>query len=100
MDIAGATNQLSATVMAICPKAPPGAQVPTDTITGYVLWGVGILFVVGIIVAVGAIVAGRVFAMPHASKVGVISVVVIFMAVIGYLVLPSMLGAMLGNGCV
>ena len=42
MDIATANNQLSTTVMAICPKAPPGAQVPTDTITGYVLWGVGI----------------------------------------------------------
>ena len=90
------------TVMAakVCPKAPPGAEGPTNEITGYVLWGVGILFVVGIIVAVGAIVAGRVFAMPHASKVGVISVVVVFMAVIGYLVLPSMLDAMLGNGCI
>ena len=99
MDIATATNQLS-TVMAICPKAPPGAQVPTDTITGYVLWGVLILFVVGIVIGIGAIVAGRVFAMPHASKAGVISVVVVFMAAIGYLVAPGMLDAMLGNGCV
>jgi hypothetical protein len=100
MDIATATNQLSTTVMAICPKAPPGAQVPTDTITGYVLWGVLILFVVGIVIGIGAIVAGRVFAMPHASKAGVISVVVVFMAAIGYLVAPGMLDAMLGNGCV
>ncbi len=73
---------------------------PTDTITGYVLWGVGILFVVGIIIAIGAIIAGRVFAMPHASKVGVISVVVVFLAAIGYLVLPSMLSGLLGNGCI
>lgn len=100
MDIATATTQLSTTVMAICPKAPPGAQVPTDTITGYVLWGVLILFVVGIVIGIGAIVAGRVFAMPHASKAGVISVVVVFMAAIGYLVAPGMLDAMLGNGCV
>ncbi len=93
-------RQLSVTVLAVCPKAPPGAQVPTDTITGYVLWGVGILFVVGIIIAIGAIIAGRVFAMPHASKVGVISVVVVFLAAIGYLVLPSMLSGLLGNGCI
>lgn len=93
-------GQLSVTVLAVCPKAPPGAQVPTDTITGYVLWGVGILFVVGIIIAIGAIIAGRVFAMPHASKVGVISVVVVFLAAIGYLVLPSMLSVLLGNGCI
>lgn len=93
-------GRVSVTVLAVCPKAPPGAQVPTDTITGYVLWGVGILFVVGIIIAIGAIIAGRVFAMPHASKVGVISVVVVFLAAIGYLVLPSMLSGLLGNGCI
>ena len=61
------SRQLSVTVLAVCPKAPPGAQVPTDTITGYVLWGVGILFVVGIIIAIGAIIAGRVFAMSTAG---------------------------------
>lgn len=100
MDIATATAHASTTVMAICPKAPPGATPPTNEITGYVLWGVGILFVVGIIISIGAIIAGRVFAMPHASKVGVISVVVVFLAAIGYLVLPSMLSGLLGNGCI
>jgi hypothetical protein len=100
MDLALLSVHASTTVMAICPKAPAGAQVPTDTITGYVLWGVGILFVIGIIIAIGAIVAGRVFAMPHASKVGVVSVVVVFLAAIGYLVLPSMLSGLLGTGCI
>ena len=87
-------------VLDICPTAPGGAQKYVDQITGYVLWGVGILFVVAIVVAVGAIVAGRLFSMPHASKVGVISLVVVFACAIAYLVLPGMLDGILGNGCI
>ena len=84
----------------ICPKAPGNAEHYTNQILGYVLWGVGILFVVALVVAVGAIVAGRVFSMPHASKVGVISIVVVFIAAVAYLVLPGMLKAILGSGCI
>ena len=94
------STSASVTVLAICPVAPPGAQVPTDQITGYVLWGVGILFMVGVVIGVGAVVGGRIFSMPHASKAGVVSLVVVFVAVIGYLVLPGMLSGMLGDGCV
>ena len=88
------------TVLLICPVAPPGADVPTDTVTGYVLWGVLILFMVGVVIGIGAVLAGRIFSMPHASKVGVVSLVVVFIAAIGYLVLPGMLNGMLGDGCV
>lgn len=84
----------------VCPVAPPGAVEPTNEITGYVLWGVGILFVIAIIVAIGAILAGRLFGMPHASKVGVISIVVVFISAIAYLVLPGMVNGILGNGCI
>ncbi|RHW28293.1 hypothetical protein D0Z08_04770 [Nocardioides immobilis] len=84
----------------VCPKAPPGAVGPTNEITGYVLWGVIILFGLGIIIAIGAIIAGRVFSLPHASKVGVISVVVVFACAIAYLVLPGMLNGILGRGCI
>lgn len=84
----------------ICPVAPGNAQRYVDQITGYVLWGVGILFVIAIVVAVGAIVAGRVFSMPHASKVGVVSIVVVFLSAIAYLVLPGLLNAMMGSGCI
>lgn len=100
MDIATATAHASITVMKVCPKAPAGATLPADEITGYVLWGVIVLFGIGIVVGIGAVVAGRVFAMSHASKAGVISLVVIFVAAIGYLVLPSMLSGILGNGCI
>jgi hypothetical protein len=84
----------------VCPVAPPGAEAPTQQIEGYVLWGVGILFGIAVIVAIGAIIAGRVFGMPHASKIGVISIVVVFVCVVAYLVLPGMVDTMLGKGCI
>ncbi|QLQ09881.1 MAG: hypothetical protein HZY75_05210 [Nocardioidaceae bacterium] len=84
----------------VCPKAPPGAAGPVNEITGYVLWGVIILFGFGVVVGIGAVVGGRIFAMPHASKLGVISIVVVFAAAVGYLILPSMLDGILGRGCV
>ncbi len=86
--------------MVVCPTAPPGAQVHVDSIMGYVLWGVGILFFLGIVIAIGAVVAGRMFGMPHASTTGVIGLVVVFIAVIGYLILPGILEAMMGSGCI
>ena len=84
----------------VCPVAPGDAQKYIDQITGYVLWGVGVLFLLAIVVGVGAIVAGRLFSMPHASRVGVISVVVVFVAAIAYLLLPGMLTGLLGVGCI
>jgi len=84
----------------ICPKAPPGAVEPTNQITSYVLWGVGILFLLGIVLGIAAIVGGRVFSMPHASKMGIVSVVVVFLAGIGYLVLPGLFNSIIGKGCI
>ncbi len=94
------TSTAMVTVQAVCPKAPPGAVGPTNQLTGYVLWGVGILFVIGLVVAVGAILGGRIFSMPHASKVGVVSIVVVFVSAVAYLALPSMLDGILGSGCI
>lgn len=95
-----AGHQMAMLAMVVCPKAPPGAQVHVDTIMGYVLWGVLILFVLGIVISIAAVVAGRVFGMPHASRAGVVGVVIVFIAAIGYLILPGMLDAMLGSGCI
>ncbi|MFC3689260.1 hypothetical protein [Aquipuribacter hungaricus] len=85
---------------AVCPVAPGNAQQYIDEIMGYVLWGVLIMFSVGVIIGIGAIVAGRIFSMPHASKAGVVSIVVMFAAGIGYLVLPGMVDGFMGDGCV
>jgi len=84
----------------VCPKAPGNAAQYVDQITGNVLWGVGVLFLLAIVVGIGAIVAGRLFNMPHSSKIGIVSVVVVFVAAIAYLTLPGMLTALLGSGCI
>jgi hypothetical protein len=94
------TTALLPMAVKVCPKAPPGAVGPTNEITSYILWGVIILFGLAIVIAIGAIIAGRVFSLPHASKVGVISVVVVFACAIAYLVLPGMLNGILGKGCI
>lgn len=94
------TDSILLLPLQVCPVAPGNAAKYVDQITGNVLWGVGVLFLLAIVVGIGAIVAGRLFSMPHASKIGIISVVVVFIAAIGYLTLPGMLTALLGAGCI
>lgn len=94
------TYELYARVAAVCPKAPPGAQQYVDDVTGYVQWGVLAIFGIGVIVAIGAVAAGRMFGMAHASKVGIISAVVVFLAAIGYMIVPAMIEGVTGSGCV
>lgn len=94
-----ATSGVSA-LASVCPIAPPGAQGYANTLTGYVLWGVLALMLVGIVVSIGAVVGGRVFAMPHASKAGVVGVAVVFVAAVAYMVVPGMLSGITGSGCV
>lgn len=84
----------------VCPIAPPGAQAHVDTLQGYLMWGVGILFVFGSFVSIGAVAAGRVVNMPHASKAGVVGLAVIGVAIIGYFAVPPIIDAMMGTGCV
>lgn len=94
------TTVLVTLPLEICPKAPGNAEKYTNQIIGYVLWGVGILFILGVVIGIGAIVAGRVFSMPHSSKAGVVGIVVVFITAIAYLVLPGILKAILGAGCI
>lgn len=92
-------SDLAVNVATVCPKAPPGAQTYVNDITGFVQWGVLAIFGIGIIIAIGAVAAGRMFSMPHASKVGMISGVVVFLAAIGYMVVPAMIDGVTGSGC-
>lgn len=84
----------------ICPKAPPGAVGPANEITAYILWGVIAIMGLALLIGLGAVAGGRLFSMPHASKVGVVSIAVIFVAGIALLVLPGMFNAFIGNGCI
>ena len=92
--------ELALVPMQICPVAPPGAQQYADQLTGYVLWAVLALFVVGVVVSIGGIVGGRILSMPHASKAGVVGLFVVFIAAVLYTVVPSMVSAITGSGCV
>lgn len=95
-----ASVQVVALTAKVCPKAPPGAQAPMNDMTGYVMWGVIALMGLGMLVGVGGVVAGRVFSMPHASKMSIVGICVVFGAAIAYLVLPGILDGIVGKGCV
>jgi hypothetical protein len=98
MDVMTATTTLAAAK--VCPKAPDGVLTPINELTGYVLFGVLTVFGLAIVIGLGTVVAGRIFSLPHASKIGVISLVVTFVAAVAYLVLPGMLNGILGEGCI
>lgn len=87
-------NRLGTALPTVCPVAPPGAQAYADQMTGYVMWGVLILL------GIGAIVGGRVFSLPHASKAGIVSLAMMFIAGIAYMVVPPMVAGITGAGCV
>lgn len=93
-------NHVGTVLQDVCPVAPPGAQAYADQMTGYVMWGVLILLGIGVIVGLGAIVGGRVFSLPHASKAGIVSLVMMFIAGIAYMVVPPMVAGITGSGCV
>ncbi|MBD8605374.1 hypothetical protein IFT73_00790 [Aeromicrobium sp. CFBP 8757] len=84
----------------VCPKAPGDAQKYVDDVQGNVQWGVLICLAIAAVVGIGAIVCGRIFSMPHASKGGVITIVVVFFAAIGYMVVPGIISGITGSGCV
>ncbi len=84
----------------VCPKAPPGAQQIVDQITGNVAWGFLAVFGLAALVSIGAIEAGKLLAMPHASKWGVVGPCVVLMAAICYMIWPGMLDSVVGDGCV
>ena len=84
----------------VCPKAPPGAQKYADDVMGYVLWGVGIVFFLGLVIAIAAMVAGRIVNMPHATKMGIVGIVMVIVAAIAYVVAPGIVDGILGNGCI
>ena len=95
-----ATPTLATLGAKICPIAPPGAQQYADQLMGYVLWGIGLLFILGVVV--GHRRHRRRARFRHAARLqgrrrrhrpGV-------RAIIGYLVLPGIVRAMTGSGCV
>ncbi len=64
------------------------------------LWGVLAVFIVAVVVSIGGMALGRVLSMPHASKAGVIGLLVVFICAVLYTVVPSMIASITGTGCV
>jgi hypothetical protein len=84
----------------VCPKAPGDAQKYIDDLQGNVIWGVLICIAIASAIGIAAIVFGRIMAMPHVSKGGVITVVVCFFAAIAYMVVPGIITGITGSGCI
>ena len=93
------TSTLATLGAKICPIAPPGAQQYADQLMGYVLWGIGLLFILGVVVGIGATVAGRAFAMPHASSRGAIGVAVAVIMAILFVTITAVITGVIGSGC-
>lgn len=66
-----------------------------DDVMGYVLWGVGIVFFLGLVIAIASLVAGRIVNMPHATKMGIVGIVMVIVAAIAYVVAPGIVDGIL-----
>ena len=84
----------------VCPQAPENAQKYVDQLTGNALFFVIAMFLVAIIISTGFILAGKIGNSPHLSKIGVGGFVVTFLAAVGLLIAPGIVGEMLGSGCI
>ncbi len=94
------TDVLLGALQQVCPTAPGNAQVYADQLLGYILWGVKSLFYAAMVVSFGGVLGGRLLNIPHASKVGVVGIAVVFVTGMAYLVLPGVFTTMFGAGCI
>ena len=90
----------TAVYTAICPVAPPGAQAYVDQISGNIVWVMIVLFGIVPFLSLISMLVGRLLSMPRFTQAGVIGLVAVFVMAIVALVVPGMLSAILGNGCV
>lgn len=84
----------------VCPTAPGNAQQYVDEIQSYVQWGVLAVFTIALIVGVGGVVVGRMSSSPTASRAGSGGLAIVFVAAIGYMILPSIVEGIVGKGCI
>ena len=82
----------------ICPVAPEGAQALVDTVLGWFSWTVLVALLAGVLAGVLFIAIGRAFGMARMAQGGLITFFVLAASAIAYLVVPGLLGAVLGDG--
>lgn len=89
-----------ASLATVCPVAPAGAKGPVDELTGNMLWFLKYAFPVAIAVCILLIVAGRMANARMLVGVGAGGIAVVFLAGLGFLILPGMVSGMIGGGCI
>lgn len=94
--------QLGAQLLAVddvCPVAPPGVQVWSDQILGWVKWGALALIAICFFVSVGLLVWGRVGHHHRGAKLGFDGILVCLAAAILYVVGYVIISSITGDGC-
>ena len=83
----------------VCPQAPPGTQVFSDEVEGWIKWGVLALVILAALISIGSILIGRIFSHPHASRYGAMGLGITVICAILYVVIPPILAGITGSGC-
>jgi hypothetical protein len=93
------TTLPSAILTRVCPVAPPGMAHWQTQVTAWVEWGVlGLIGVAGF-VSIGSILIGRIFAHPHASRMGAMGLAITIFCAILYVTIYAILQGITGSGC-
>jgi hypothetical protein len=83
----------------VCPSAPPGVQGWSDTILGWVKWGVLAILAISFFVSVGMLVWGRTTHHPKGARLGFDGMMICLVGAILYVVGYVILSSITGNGC-
>jgi hypothetical protein len=95
-DVGLAAVQLSA---GVCPKPPPGLDVYTNQILGWVKWGVISILGISFFASVGMLIWGRVTHHPKGARLGFDGILICLVGAVLYVVGPPILFSIPGKGC-
>lgn len=83
----------------VCPVAPPGLQVYSDQVLGWVKWGVLAVLAISFFASVGMLVWGRVTHHPKGARLGFDGIMICLVGAILYVVGFVIISSITGKGC-
>lgn len=83
----------------VCPAAPPGLQVYSDQVLGWVKWGVLAVLAISFFASVGMLVWGRVTHHPKGARLGFDGIMICLIGSIIYAVGFVIISSITGKGC-
>ena len=83
----------------VCPAAPPGLQVYSDQVLGWVKWGVLAVLAISFFASVGMLVWGRVTHHPKGARLGFDGIMICLVGSIIYAVGFVIISSITGKGC-